>query len=1064
DEILFKRMAGKPIVLLANYFKRYPMVLLARPGLKTVGDLKGKRLMISSKSSKSMIVSAAFNQAGLVPGENIDLYPSSFDVGSLVRDEVDAITGFRSNESFLLDQRGFSYETIELTDALPGLGDINLFTSEEQVLKHPEQTRAFVEASNRGWRYALDHLEETVDLILKSYNPDANRNALLFEAKKTREMVAPEDYPVGAIMDERIRSVIQGLMTVRQHKDIVYLQGLIFGREIKSDLLLTPEEQLWVKKHPILRVPVTDYPPLIYWNNGPQGVAVELLNLVGRKAGFKVIYPHQMSRDEGLEAIRSQQKADLLPGIKRTPEHEAFFGFTNSQLSFPLVLFAREEEKNIYGLDALSGQSVAIEKSSQIRALLTHRFPEIEQLIVDGTAEALTRVSSGDVKAYVGALTIAQHHIGRLGLNNLKVVAATDMGALELSVAVRKDWPELLSILNKGFAATTPEERSAIVRKYFTVGIEESLDYRRFGWLLFVIMLAVSSVILWNRMLQRKVAKSTAELQKHKQQLEMLVVERTNELQQSQVQAHTILNTISEIGEGLMTIDSGYRILYMNRVMIDWFGEQTGNLCYRVFTGLEQVCSSCQLEDLTQQGEMITYHVTTADDRTFECVATPIHDKDGSLSKMLVLRDVTERQRKEVELLESEEKYRVLFGKSADAKLILMKAQQQAEAANQAKSEFLANMSHEIRTPMNAIIGMSKLALDTDLDSQQHYYVEKTYESAKLLLGIINNILDFSKIEANRLDLELTDFQLQSVLDQMLTLVKLKAKEKGLLLKTKIAPDVPSVLKGDPLRLGQILTNLVDNSIKFTDQGDVSIVVERYEQQEGQVNLHFTVCDTGIGLSPEQQEKLFTAFSQADSSTSRQYGGTGLGLVITKKLVERMDGRIWMESEPGQGACFHFTIQLQEGNAEYLQREVIDIDSIIVSLRGTSILLVEDNELNQALTSQLLMNNGIKVTSAWNGQQALKILENECFDGILMDIQMPVMDGYAATREIRKQSQFKTLPIIAMTANVVVGDKEKAEAAGMDDHIGKPLDMDEMFNTMAKWISPVTSAVKRTKD
>ena len=195
DELLFKRMAGKPIVLLANYFKRYPMVLLARPGLKTVGDLKGKRLMISSKSAKSMIVSAAFNQAGLVPGENIDLYPSSFDVGSLVRDEVDAITGFRSNESFLLDQRGFSYETIELTDALPGLGDINLFTSEEQVLKHPEQTRAFVEASNRGWRYALDHLEETVDLILKSYNPDANRNALLFEAKKNTRDGCPGGLP-----------------------------------------------------------------------------------------------------------------------------------------------------------------------------------------------------------------------------------------------------------------------------------------------------------------------------------------------------------------------------------------------------------------------------------------------------------------------------------------------------------------------------------------------------------------------------------------------------------------------------------------------------------------------------------------------------------------------------------------------------------------------------------------------------------------------------------------------------------------------------------------------------
>ncbi len=815
------------------------------------------------------------------------------------------------------------------------------------------------------------------------------------------------------------------------------------------EVALTEAERTWLDAHQEIRLGSDgQYPPFDFVDEDGvyAGMAFDYVKLINERLGVDMKAAPGLSWEQIMSGVR-ERTLDVLPSAIATPERAAFMNFTRPHMAFPTVIMTRVDFPLIAGMDDLAGRKLALVKEYAVTRRIRADRPEIPFMETETPLDALRAVSDGEAEAAVMNLAVASHLVRAHSLANLKVAAPAGLDLPGLSFGVRKDWPELVGIIEKVLDTVTPEEETAIRNKWVAAQYSVGIDMATVREIAFQVGAAAAVVLIvivvWNRKLQRE------------------VVQR----------------------------------------------------------------------------------------------------------------------------------------RSAEEALAL--AKDEAEEANKAKSTFLASMSHEIRTPMNAILGLSHLALKDKLTPKQRDYLDKIHGSAESLLAIINEILDFSKVEAGKMELESVRFKLDPVFDNLAAVVGHRAREKGLEFLFDRKQGLPRNLKGDPVRLGQVLINLTGNAVKFTETGEVVVRADVAERRPGRVLLRFVVSDTGIGIDPAKAEGLFEAFTQADGSTTRKYGGTGLGLGISKRLAEAMGGDIALESELGAGSAFTFTAWFEHdpawdeetvripaelrgmrvlvvddneisrtilantvqglsfrvddapsgeaaldaiaradkddpfglvlmdwrmpggmdgvaateriknalnvagaplvfmvtasggeegrelaeaaGADAYLQkplgetlllRTLMDARGIEgewgedaprdgadgdIRIGGAAILLVEDNAINQQVACELLEQAGATVAVANHGGEALDVLDRmgaEPPDAVLMDLQMPRMDGYEATRRIRAQEKYKDLPILAMTAHAFDEERQRCLEAGMNDHVTKPIDPDVLMAALARWIEP----------
>jgi PAS domain S-box-containing protein len=532
------------------------------------------------------------------------------------------------------------------------------------------------------------------------------------------------------------------------------------------------------------------------------------------------------------------------------------------------------------------------------------------------------------------------------------------------------------------------------------------------------------------------------------------------ELQDSKDYLEKIINSI---GDPLFVKNRQHQFVLVNDAMCALSGcsreELLGKLDYDFFPSDQVAVFLEKDEKVFETGKENVNEETIADSQGNNLTAitkkTLYTDNCGNRFIVGIIRDITERKWAEEELQRTNQQLTQSIVRANELATL-------AREANAAKSEFLANMSHEIRTPLNGVIGMAELLLDTELNSEQREYVQTINSSGEALLGLINDILDFSKIEARKLELVMQDFNLEEVLKYTTDLLSRNAQEKGLEVTCRVQSTVPMILRGDAGRLRQILANLGGNAVKFSNRGDVQIQVSIEKEAETSILLRFSVIDTGIGIPADRLPALFSPFTQADGSTTRKYGGTGLGLAISKQLAQMMDGDIGAESVEGIGSNFWFTARFEKTASSARSIASPSLGGLrsagpVEALPGkVRILLAEDNPVNQRVALAMLRKLGCRTDVVANGRDAVKALKNSSYDLVLMDCQMPVMDGFEATRAIReKEADMKSqaVPIVALTASAMQADRERCLQAGMSDFIAKPVQPKELAEVLARWLA-----------
>ncbi|MDZ8118385.1 response regulator [Pontiella agarivorans] len=799
-----------------------------------------------------------------------------------------------------------------------------------------------------------------------------------------------------------------------------------------ADLSVSEKEYL-AEKGEVVFVAQPDHAPFDFIHKKHvTGINVELAQWMAADMGFKIRIL-TAPEDKALEMLQNGE-ADVLAGIYYTRRYDKVLDFSQTLKITPVTLYVRSDRSDIQNIYSLNNRKVAIMASSHALEVLQTNKIRCEIKFVSSTEEAVQLVLNGSVDAMVGNELVTQHHMYSSENRPLKIVGEPLYSA-RLCMAVKEGEDVLLSLINKGIShAHKSGTLNRIQAKW--LGSEYARNIWPVKYILVtamsvagIVAVVIALILLWNRKLARRVDERTRQYRESE--------ERLRQIFENSPDAVFVL---SREGQIMAVNDRACQFVKMSKQELltrlihdlvpgDFHAEVDQNM------GLWFSGSITKNEGYTLD----------ADGRVFPIEMTgALQQLDGQAVLQLHVRDITLRK-------EAEEKMVAARNMAEEAQQMAEEARETAEHANLAKSEFLANMSHEIRTPLNGIVGMAQLMSDTPLNPEQNNCLDTILQSTNGLLNIINHVLDISKIEAGQMDVRESAFDLRELCNSMFYMFKPQAERSGVEFKCQCHEDVPPYVLGDVGLIEQVLINLLGNALKFTHSGSVTLNIECRKKTPQETEIYFQVIDTGIGISKDVQPKVFEKFTQADGSAKRLYGGTGLGLAITKQLVELMGGKIGLISSYGHGSTFFFNLTLKQ-SAHATTVKGIDTKPKTVHKPGIKVLLAEDNVVNQKVATAILRKAGCVVDTADNGQDAIQRVRAESYDVVLMDCQMPVMDGFEATTIIRgMQTPLSDIPIIAITAHAMKDDKLKCIEGGMDDYVSKPVNRHALIELINKY-------------